>query len=229
MIRRVVVGVDEGEPAAGALGWAVAEAAAATRVLVIAHAVPRARPAGAALVARAAAFARTRLAPARVQPVVRVGPAGEVLAGLAFAEDTLVLGSGKGSVVRYVLTHASCPVVVVPPRSPVEAPHGPGLVVVQVRQAEAAGAALEFGFGYASRHRLPVAAFAGEGKAARRVSELLPEFRARCPQLPVLTGPPSPASAVALLVVGASASHIGTVARELVGVAPCPVALIRQK
>jgi nucleotide-binding universal stress UspA family protein len=173
--RRVIVGVDSLESSEAALDWAVTETAAVGSVLVIVHA--SAGAIGSSSPAWATTAARRRLDADRIQPVLRSGAAGGALVDLAFAEDTLVLGapthrhwSGTPSVTRYVLRHASCPVVVVPSRSSmaqrqakVDA-RGPsglacrGHVVVGVHRSEAADDLLAFGFAYAARHRLPLVA-----------------------------------------------------------------------
>lgn len=66
----------------------------------------------------------------RAQPMIVRGPAGRVLVALADeADDLLVVGAGRrgalhrawsGSVSRYCLRHASCPVATAAPSRPVE-------------------------------------------------------------------------------------------------------------
>jgi nucleotide-binding universal stress UspA family protein len=220
-VRRVIVGVERRDSGEAALDWAVAETAAVGSVLVIVHAAARvgggspARrspgvPGGDPVLAWAVAVARRRLDPDRIQPVLRSGVAGGALVDLAFAEDTLVLGSpthrhwsGPRSATRSVLGHASCPVVVVPSRSSVAERRAAlsgrpdsgcaGHVVVGVHRSDAARIPLTFGFAYAARHRLPLCAAHVTGKpsliaesaAARLLAEQLEGFERAYPQVVV--------------------------------------------
>jgi hypothetical protein len=243
-------------------------------VLVIVHAAARVLggspagrspgvPGGDPVLARAVAVARRRLDRDRIQPVLRSGAAGEALVDLAFAEDILALGapthrrwSGSRSATRFVLGHASCPVVVVPSRSSLvqrragltgrTGPRFPGHVVVGVHRPEAAHALLAFGFAYAARHRLPLAAvqvtrespLTGESAAARLLTEQLKSFEREQPHVVVrrwdvageVGGCLVPASdGAALLVAGAAARGVGPVVRELVDHGLCPVAVVRPR
>jgi nucleotide-binding universal stress UspA family protein len=287
-VRRVIVGVDRRESSEAALDWAVTETAVVGSVLVVAHAAARVMgasparrnpgiPGGDPVLAWAVAVARRGLDPVRVQPVLRSGAAGGALVDLAFAEDILVLGapthrhwSGPRSATRYVLGHASCPVVVVPSRSSV-AQRREGLrargrprlgcedhVVVGVHRSEAARTALAFGFTYAARHRLPLAAvhvtgrtdsadwfddqvpeapLATEPAAARLLAEQLKTFEREYPRVAVRRlvlagevgrGLVTASDGATVLVSGAAEGGVGPVVHALVDHSVCPVAVVRR-
>jgi nucleotide-binding universal stress UspA family protein len=267
-VRRVILGIDGRESSEAALDWAVTETAAVGSVLVVAHAtahvigaLPARRspgvPGGDRILARALEVARRRLDPDRIQPVLRSGAAGGALVDLAYAEDILVLGAPThrrwmrpGSTTRYVLGHAPCPVVVVPSRSAVlqrrerlGARGRPGLgfpdhVVVAAHPSRAASAALTFGFAYAARHRLPVAAVHITGQRGDEVwfDEHVKASGRQYPQVAVqrlvIAGEVVPdlvaaAEGATLLVAGGSERGVGPVVRGLVDDCACPVAVVR--
>lgn len=143
-VRRIVVGVDGSESARKALRWAVHEAEAWEAELTAIAAVPMASGAGAlawlpAAVDREQVLADVRSGLDRAvadavegHPKVVVrrhaldGNAAELMAEFSTAVDLVVVGSrGRGgfsglllgSVSQGVLSHASCPVMVVPART----------------------------------------------------------------------------------------------------------------
>lgn len=143
-VRRIVVGVDGSESARKALRWAVREAEAWEAELTAIAAVPMASGAGAlawlpAAVDREQVLADVRSGLDRAvadavegHPKVVVrrhaldGNAAELMAEFSTAVDLVVVGSrGRGgfsglllgSVSQGVLSHASCPVMVVPART----------------------------------------------------------------------------------------------------------------
>lgn len=143
-VRRIVVGVDGSESARKALRWAVHEAEAWEAELTAIAAVPMASGAGAlawlpAAVDREQVLADVRSGLDRAvadavegHPTVVVrrhaldGNAAELMAEFSTAVDLVVVGSrGRGgfsglllgSVSQGVLSHASCPVMVVPART----------------------------------------------------------------------------------------------------------------
>jgi len=268
-VRRVIVGVDRRESSEAALDWAVTETAAVGSVLVIARATAHIMaalpahgspgvPGGDPMLAWAVEVARRRLDPDRIQPVLRSGAAGRALVELAYADDILTLGApmhrhwmGPGSTTRYVLGHASCPVVVVP--SPSALPQrrerlgardraGSGFadhVVVAVHPSEAAPTTLTFGFAYAARHRLPLAAVQVTGTRAGEVrfDEILETVKRQYPQVAVrhqvvagevVRGLVMAADGAALLVAGAADGGVGPLVHGLVDDGVCPVAVVRR-
>lgn len=169
----VLVGVG-GASGWEALGWAVDEAASTAGDVAIVHACQPDSPlAGAgdrvapgqleladAGLARAVAAARTRLGADRVALDLRTGAAGDVVLAAAKNADLVVLGAptGHAATVHQIVTEAPCPAIVVHPvGSGRERPFA-GHAVVGVCGAPPARAALEFAFGYAAAHRLPLAA-----------------------------------------------------------------------
>lgn len=173
----VVVGVDSSACSHEALGWAARDAAARGRRLTVATVVDLPRLADVPIspqflveqqqaAEQTVAAAVSRAGPpapgVTVEATVRTGDPAVELIRLAAAADEIVVGSRGhsqlgglllGSVGANVAEHASCPVVVVRGR---ENAHGP--VVVGIDGSERAEAALDFGFGYADRHRLPLVA-----------------------------------------------------------------------
>jgi nucleotide-binding universal stress UspA family protein len=174
--QTVVVGVDGAEPGWWALSWAVGEAATAAGGLLICRVYPAPhptlgrtpRPSAATVgladpvLARHVAAVRARLGGDLVDLVTPAGDPGHRLVDAG--GDLLVVGASgpRPSTARWVAAHARCPVVVV---RPVSGPGGPfaGHVVVGVDGSEPARAALSFGFGYAARHGLPLAAVHAAG------------------------------------------------------------------
>jgi nucleotide-binding universal stress UspA family protein len=170
----VVVGVDGAEPGWRALAWAVAEAASLDARLVICRAVdPHGRLAAARPglleladppLARAVAGAKARLGgdlvsltlPTRAPVAALLEAAADARLLVVGAPDSLDR-AGAGATTRKVAAHAPCPVAVV---RPVRGGCGPfaGHVVVAVDGGVPALAALEFGFSYADRHHVPLAA-----------------------------------------------------------------------
>lgn len=169
----VLVGVG-GASGWEALAWAVDEAARTAGDVVIVHAYqpdsPLAGPSDRitpglleladAGLARAVAAARSRLGADRVALDLRAGAAGDVVLAAARKADLVVMGAptGHAATVHQIVTEAPCPAIVVHPLRPgTERPFA-GHVVVGVCGAPPARAALEFAFGYAAAHRLPLAA-----------------------------------------------------------------------
>jgi nucleotide-binding universal stress UspA family protein len=168
-----------------ALAWAVDEATTTGGRLVICNVTavdsPLAhRPGGVPLgllelaepaVARAVAAARTRLGGDRVSVVVRTGDPGRALRELASRAAVVAVGApersgwdARRSTTHQVVTHASCPVVVV---RAVTGRRGPfaGHVVIGVDGSPPSRAALEYGFEYAAGHRRPLTAVHVTGAA----------------------------------------------------------------
>jgi nucleotide-binding universal stress UspA family protein len=156
-----------------ALAWAAQEATATRAHLVIHHVCPPtsllARSPGSPSTARleladpalgrAVAAVRAKLGGDRVRLLIHTGRPGPVLVDAATAGDLLIIGTGThGGTVHHVVRHARCPVVVVRPVVRSRSATFAGHVVIGVDGSAAARAALEFGFGYAHDHRLPVAA-----------------------------------------------------------------------
>ncbi len=156
-----------------ALAWAAQEAATTRAQLAIHHvcaptsllARSPGEPSAARLeladpaLARAVAAVRAQLGGDRVRLRIHTGSPGPGLIDAAAADDLLIIGSGThGGTVHHVVRHARCPVVVVRPAVRTRSATFAGHVVIGVDGSAAGRAALEFGFGYAHDHRLPVAA-----------------------------------------------------------------------
>jgi nucleotide-binding universal stress UspA family protein len=172
----VLVGVDESASARVALAWAATDAAARRVPLTIATVVDlpaltdvplSADLVGAAELAAyrrvdaAVAAARDMAAGVRVQGRVLTGDVAAELLRVAAAADEVVVGShgaGRfgavlvGSVGCRVAEHATGPAVVVRARPTA------GPVVVGIDTSPHSKTALEYGFGYADRHGLPLVA-----------------------------------------------------------------------
>jgi nucleotide-binding universal stress UspA family protein len=172
----ILVGVDESACAKEALEWAAADAAARHGRLTVTSVADLPRlgdvPLSPQLLssARQAAQRMVDAAVRRVQqlaPDVVVegriatgNPAAELMLMAASAEQVVVGSHGTseitalliGSVGSQVAEHVPCPAVVVRSR-----PNG-GSVVVGIDNSEHSQAALEYGFGYAERHGLPLVA-----------------------------------------------------------------------
>jgi nucleotide-binding universal stress UspA family protein len=171
----VLVGVDQSECGRLALDWAVADAAGWGGRLTVVHVVDLPQiadvPLSAELLAAAdrngqhvvdAALVRARRAAAGLAveaQLVSGHPAAELLR-LAGSAAEVVLGSRGhggfgslllGSTAAQVAAHAPGPVVVVRGQGT-----NGGSVVVGVDGSDRAEAALEYGFGYAARHGLPL-------------------------------------------------------------------------
>jgi len=248
-VRRVIVGVDASVSSSSALQWAVAEAARVGCVLVIVHVARHSTPAfagrhrpavpgGDPTLARAVVLAHDRHEPARVQPVLRTGPAADALVELAYADDILVLGApapgrrwARASTTHQVIMRASCPVVLVPVASAITGRQ----VVVGIDRPALAMAALRFGFAFAGRNLLPLTVMlvSEEPRAAENLRSSVEALARRYQQVAVewLVGH-GPAAAVlasasggaALVVVTVQDNGPGPLVRGLIGQARCPVA-----
>ena len=244
-----------------ALARATEEAAATRAHLVVQHVCDPssalARPAAGAPVARlelvdaalarAVGAVRNQLGRHRVTLRVDPGDPAVVLAGNATGADLLVVGSGgHGGTVRRIVGNAGCPVLVTRPSPAGATATFAGHVVVGVGGAGAGRAALDFGFGYAGAHRLPVAAVHVEGRAAARTAarELLSgevePWARKYPQTPVaqavLPGTPVDAllragAGARLLVLGGQGHALGgnDVMTSVVDRAPCAVAVVGEE
>lgn len=179
---RVVVGVAARSTDWGTLSWAVTEASATGRHLLVCYACPPESPlavpgAGERVsmlelaepaFARAVAAARLRLGGDRVAVAVRPQPPDALLVAAASSMDLIVVGAPvragwleRGSTTHQVVRHAPCPVVVVRPSRSGPADSGQPFrahVVVGVDASTPARAATEFAFAYAAEHHLPLAA-----------------------------------------------------------------------
>jgi nucleotide-binding universal stress UspA family protein len=172
-VRRTIAAGFGGTGGLQALGWATEEAEQTGADLVIVHACPSGTPldvplgtptpARVALIdpplAQKAAAVCARLGGHRVTLKIRGHDVSLALVDASWTADLLVVGTGStGLTIRRTLRHAHCPVVVVRPiRQGRGAPFA-GHVVVGVDGSDAGRAALEFAFGYAAEHHLPVAA-----------------------------------------------------------------------
>lgn len=184
------------------------------------------------------------------------GPALVALGGLS---ALLVLGSrglggsgsGMGSVARYAVSHARCPVVVVRARYLTRhAPELPRDVTVGIDPSEgsfdSAAAALEFAFEEASRRRTPLRvlhASTRPSEAELLVSEALAAWRESFPDVKVVIDvaqlPPRRALVAAsedteLLVLGSTSPRRGigipdSVTLDVIRHTLCPVAVIPKK
>jgi nucleotide-binding universal stress UspA family protein len=181
-VRTIVAGVDGTASGWWALAWAADEAAGTGADLVVCRVYRPGRrpPIGVRrhasevleltdpLLMRQVRRVQARLGGDRVTVSTPAGSPGEHL--VAAAGDLLVLGAGSGnhlsamamSTARWVAAHAGCPVVVVRPIGTAAGLFA-GHVVVGVDGSEPARAALAFGFRYAARHALPLAAVHAAG------------------------------------------------------------------
>jgi nucleotide-binding universal stress UspA family protein len=172
----VLVGVDGSACAQRALVWAAADAAVRGTRLTVAAVVELPRLAdvpitaqlldtaartGRTIADKAATRARAMTPGTAVDSRVATGGAAAELLRLATAAEEVVVGSRGdggfatlllGSVGCQVAAHADRPVVVV--RGDAAAVGGP--VVVGIDGSDHSEIALEYGFGYADRHRLPL-------------------------------------------------------------------------
>jgi nucleotide-binding universal stress UspA family protein len=154
-------------------------------------------------------------------------------------------------IVSQVAAHARGPLAVVRPAA--AAPSGAGPIVVGVDGSTAADTALGFAFAEAALRHLPLQVVRawpappdGADRAEidavdRRLCESVQPWRDAFPHLPVQVGaaPGRPLTALAqasraasLLVVGArgggdTGARIGSVAKQLIHLATCPVAVVR--
>lgn len=151
MAGRIVVGVDDTPASIEALQWAVTEAArrgAEVEAVGVWEVLTVSVPGVVAPVVTDEGQAADRFATllaaldtidqealgVTVTPRVEEGAVGPTLVHVASDADLLVVGSRGlgtvrgllGSVSQYVLRHAPCPVVVLPPAAEVEAPTGAG-------------------------------------------------------------------------------------------------------
>jgi len=171
----IVVGVDGSNTGRSALQWAVSEARLLGAPLVICHVhavtgLAGTRPVssdfGEETLRQAQATAAHSLGAERVVAALRYGDPARALAELSDGARMLVIGT-HGSIshgarlfapfsVR-IMTRAHCPVVAVPLMAGRIGPFS-GHVIVAVDGSAPAREALDFGFTYAARHGLPVAA-----------------------------------------------------------------------
>ncbi|NJC73315.1 universal stress protein [Planosporangium thailandense] len=184
--QRIVVGVDGSQESRRALAWAAAEAAACDGRLLVYRVYPAGLPSPAAgrsrtparsatavveladpALAQALSSVRARLGGDRIEVATPTGDPGQRLLGAG--GDLLVVGAPRSrailprvalprpSVARSVAAGARCPVVVARPAAGTRGLFA-GHVVVGVDGGTGARAALCFGFAYAARHGLPLAA-----------------------------------------------------------------------
>lgn len=170
-----------------ALAWATEEAERTDSRLILVHVCVPGSPlegttrADIELIdpplARAYAKTQTRLGGNRVALHIRSGEPAARLVDESAGVRLLVIGSGDGDrTVRRVLRHAHSPVIVVRPQTrPARNAPFAGHVAVGVDATSASRAAMEFAFGYAADHRLPVAAaHASESSGGDRIYDDLP-------------------------------------------------------
>jgi len=194
--------------------------------------------------ARAVGAARLALGEGRVSIVVDRDPPGPVLVRLGRPDDLIVVGPpeqpgwwARASTTYHVATRAACPVIVVH-----SAPTGGRApVVVGLDGSPASRAAIELGFVFAAEHGRSLVAGIGAGAvddpAEAAAAELEP-WHQKYPEVSVTTavlaGRPAEAlrrasAAAAVLVVGANGTglaRLGSVTRDLIERAPCPVAIV---
>ena len=194
--------------------------------------------------ARAVGAARLALGAERVSIVVDRDPPGPVLVRSARPDDLIVVGAperpgwwARASTTYHVATRASCPVIVVHSAGP----SGRAPVVVGLDGSPASRSAIEIGFVFASARGLPLVAAIADGgvedPAAAAAAEVEP-WQLKYPEVSVstavLTGAPAEAlrrvaADATLLVVGATGTGLarrGSVSRDLIERAPCPVAIV---
>lgn len=257
-----VVAVD-GQPAGWqALAWASDEVNRAGGRLLICRVYP---PGGAAsalttspslaaleladpTLARAVAACRARLGGDRALVTVRVGDPVHYLVQVAQRATLLVVGASEPagrsplSTVAGRLAARATPTVVVVRPVPDAAGRYPSHVVVglEERESSAAHAALEYGFGYASRHRLPLAAVHVGTENPVHMAAVIEPWSHKYPEVPVVRAAlagrpaevlPTAAHGARLLVVGdhghsgAVRLLLGSVSQAALAHAECPVAI----
>jgi len=218
--RTIAVGVG-GASGLQALAWAADEAAGPQDRLVLLRACPSCSPlAGLAgeppvpLLERAnPGLARAVAATVRREGQRRfrvlVGDPAAALADASASADLLVIGATAGTVAAQVASHLHCPLVVVHP-VPAE-PGDPfaGHVVVGVDGSDAGRAALDFAFGYADAHRLPVAAVPASGSNAELRDAEVEPWELKYPRVRVLRADPA-----------------GGLTRAVTAQARCPVTVV---
>lgn len=266
----VLVGVDGSPGSVRALRWAAAEAARLGVPLMICCVVA---PVSGALPVLAERWSDEVLGAARkhvraewpqvaVQTVRGEGHATSELLRLSTGHRLVVVGARGGSgltghpvgpVAVHLVSHALCPIVVVP--MPGVNPRAP--VLVGVDGSELNRPAVEYAFAAADRAGVPVVALSsldggrpgtGFGHPAADIvvalaRDVVREWADKLPHIPVthriVTGPPSralaDASARASLTVVGSRGHggmtallLGSVSRRLVQQAASPVVVVRQ-
>jgi nucleotide-binding universal stress UspA family protein len=181
MDKRIVVGVDDSASAWIALDWAIAEARHTGRSLAVCHAISvgsrlwaRMRSHGdvmtqhdRAIIDRGVRIAAARMGLDRVTGVMPTGDPVEALAKLSGDAEMAVVGLHRhtrpiaelwGETALGTIAEAGCPVVIACPEP--AGSRGPfaGHVVVGVDDTAGALGALAYGFAYAARHELPLAA-----------------------------------------------------------------------
>jgi nucleotide-binding universal stress UspA family protein len=177
---RIIVGVDGSDPGRAALAWGIAESIATRRPLVLVRALtpapamanggPPRSSASASELERSIQAAREQLEEETVEGVALAGPPNRALLTAAGPADLIVVGGpshrhpfDQRTTARLLIHHTPGPLVVVPGTPTIDAGPRPGLafpghVVVGADGSAASRAALEFGFDYADKHGLPLAA-----------------------------------------------------------------------
>ncbi|RSD11639.1 universal stress protein [Amycolatopsis eburnea] len=255
--RPVVVGVDASAPSLAAVRWAAREAGRRDATLRLLHAcvfegTPAHEPDELLLehiyrwLHHAAGIARDRAPGVRVETVVRLGLAADLLLAEAADAALVVLGSHGlgglrgaliGSVALRVAAEAPCPVVVVPGHQPDR--RGP--VVAGFDRSESSDHALRFAFEEAAAIRAPVlVVHAGEDDA--ELAARAADWRRKYPELEVGTQVVRdrvPARALRraapdarLIVIGTrgrgpvAGGLLGSTGNALLAHAACPVAVV---
>ena len=272
----IVVGYDKTQVAGRALDWAAEHAARQGRPLAIVHATgslatvgttwrnladPATEPTligmrlqGDALLATAIARVAERHPTLATVPLVVLDDPAAELAHLSQMAHLVVVGSRghglsrsipSGQIGTWLARRATCPLVVVPDFNPGIVRQG---VLVGVPVTEDAGAVLEFAYGYASVHDLPLNLVHADREAVREsadhgrwLAEAMSGNAERFPDVTVhaLLAPGRPASTLLqmaermnLLVVGqhhATGLHgapFGHVRSSVVDRSPCPTAVV---
>ena len=171
----VLAGVDYGPESAAAAKWAVREAQARGRDLVLAHGIPIPygdSPVTGDMIDQMMSGAEPLVAELKsnlvippsltVQTVIEPSPPIDLLRRLAESADLVVLGRHRqtlfermteGTITSPLSAHAPCPVIVVPADHQQTAGYRKS-VVVAVDGTTAAGSALEFGFDEAAERQV---------------------------------------------------------------------------
>lgn len=272
--NQIIVGFDGSDQSARAVEWAADEAAARGAPLTVCHvwvtpyataAMPSVaieRAAVRDLLEQGTAIARQQAPTIEVSGRLVPGSSDRVMVGLSEFADLVVVGRcGRGAVSELMLgsvsaelvTHGTCPVVIVPDGDAELAPEcWPGRIVVGIDGSATAQVALGFALEEARIRKVPVTVVhvIGDGHDGDEAEQLCEEeqFLAalapwqdkyaevevwpRVARMPAREALLAEAPTAQLLVVGsrgfgpARGMLHGSVSRVLTHLAPCPVAVV---